>query len=118
MDEKPHVTIECSCRVQLTQAELVDAGKRLAESTTTLIQLEDEKTKVQSDFKAKITKQQAEISLLSSLVKSGYEFRDVTCKVMFNQPEEGKKTIVRLDTNQTVKVEPMTMEERQRNLDL
>ena len=38
----------------------------------------------------------------------GYEHREIECEVIFNQPTQGKKTIIRKDSNALVGIESMT----------
>ena len=48
---------------------------------------------------------------------SGYEYRDIDCEVVLNEPP-GKKTCTRLDTMQVIWCRELTPEEKQRTLSL
>jgi hypothetical protein len=43
-------------------------------------------------------------------------YSDVECLILLDEPEPGKKTIVRMDTHETVEVEDMTDADRQTDL--
>jgi len=105
-------------RCHLTDEERLNAGKELAEATNYLIELEEDRSRIVSDFKAKTTAQQAEISVLSNKLRTGYEFRDVKCEIHFDKPDPGQKLTLRIDTGATVSIETMSEEEKQRSLAL
>lgn len=110
--------ISLSLRCNLTDQEKIAAGKELAETTNRLTELENDKSRVVSDFKAKITAEEAQVAMISNKVRSGYEFRDVECVVTYDTPKPGQKEIVRLDTKEVVRVEQMSEAEKQRDLPL
>lgn len=66
--------------------------------------------------KKRISGLHEEISELSSEYRRGGETRYVECTTYYDTPSEGKKTIVRNDTQETVLVENMTHDELQGNL--
>jgi hypothetical protein len=105
-------------RCLLTDDDKINAGKELAEATEELTSLSEDKSQVMADFKAKMAIQEAQISSLSSKLRSGYEFRNVECEIHFDKPEAGHKQIIRLDTGEVVLTEPLTEEEKQRRLAL
>lgn len=114
--EVKKTTQKLRCKLSLT--DNIEAGQRLADATEQLKSIEEEKSEVMADFKARTTAAEAEISVMSSKIRQGYEYRDVQCEIRFNDPKEGEKTTVRLDTNETVATGPMTDEEKQRDLPL
>lgn len=63
-----------------------------------------------------IEKIESKINHVTRLLCEGWEYRDVPCKVLYNNPRDCEKTIVRLDTGEEVAVEPMTEEEKQESL--
>lgn len=105
-------------RCLLTDEEKICAGKELAEATESIETLENDKAQIVADFKAKITAAQAQISVLSNKLRSGYEFRDVACELRYDVPAKGQKQVFRLDTKKVVETAPMTEEEKQRQLPL
>lgn len=105
-------------RCILNDEEKIEAGKQLAEATNALKEIEDDKSQVVSDFKAKTTAAEAQIAVLSSKLRGGYELRDVECAVDFDKPQKGQKEIIRLDTMDVVSTSLMTEEEKQTQLPL
>jgi hypothetical protein len=65
-----------------------------------------------------VEKLDATITDLSRKLCEGWEYRDIRCKVLWNDPEIGKKTFVRLDTGEIAKIDDMTDAERQDPLPL
>lgn len=119
--EKKKISMHLRCN--LTDDEKLDAGRELAEATNTLTELENDKKRVNDDFKSKVSAAEAEVGVLSNKLRSGYEFRNVECDVVFDDPEPGKKTIYRNDVliNDTpvpVKVETQDMTEAEKQLQL
>jgi predicted transcriptional regulator len=91
--------------VILTQSELLDISKKSVEKTLEVDRIEE--------LKKKITPLRDEVTELSKKFKDGYEMRPVTCKVLFHTPVNGRKTIIREDTGETVEVLNMDLEEMQ-----
>src|SRR5438552_2208548 len=111
-------TITQKLRCVLTKDEKVEAGKELAEATNALKEIEDDKSQVSADFKAKIAAEEARIAVLSTKLRGGYELRDVECHIIFDKPKVGIKRTIRTDTDEILNESPMTEEEKQRNLNL
>ena len=105
-------------RCILTKDELLELGKVLAEHNGSLAALEADKARVVSDFKAKATALESEISICSNKISTGYEFRSVECTVIMNDPKAGKKMTYRDDTAERVSLEDMNPEEMQAVLPL
>lgn len=103
-------------RCNLTRDELLAAGKTQADKSIELLQVENDRKRVADDFKAKASALEAEVTSLASKIASGYEHRQVDCTVYLDDPETGRKRIVRNDTGEVVSVEPMTQAELQREL--
>lgn len=95
-------------RYDFTATETHDHALELAKKNQELAQLEDQKKSVISSYKARIDEVQARINALSEKVTTGWETRDIECRVAYHQPQEGKKTIFRTDTGKKVSVEAMT----------
>lgn len=58
------------------------------------------------------------LSKLADVVDRKAETRSIECRVELDVPVIGTKSIIRLDTFEVVKEEPMTLEERQGKLPL
>lgn len=104
-------------KCQFTSDELLSIGKTLAEKTARVAQLEADKKQAVKQFDAQISECEAQISLASGHIQSGYEYRLVDCEETLGSPDGNKKTVKRLDTNETVGVETLTSEENQRVMD-
>jgi cell shape-determining protein MreC len=109
---------ERNLRCDLTQEEFNEKAKQLAEKVNDLEQLEKDKKRVTADFGAKIQTAQGTIAVLSNVIQTRYEFRNVVVEIHYNDPKNGKKRAVRTDTGQTLGVEDMTPSELQEELDL
>lgn len=105
--------IKYNLRYFFTDQEKLELGKRLGEKTNAICQLEDEKSRATKDYGARIKTVENEVAGLSQRVREGYEFRDTECRVIFDTPEPGKKTVIRLDTKEQVSIDAMTNEEKQ-----
>lgn len=103
-------------RCTFTEPELLKLGKSLGDRTLELAALENDKKRVVKDFDAKISSVEADISVLTNQVTSGYEFRMVTCTEILGKPEAGRKSVIRDDTNEMIGIYDMTQEELQRTL--
>jgi len=105
-------------RYTFSQQELLEIGKKLAEANGRKVLIDSHQKRVVSDFKAQAAKADSEIGSLSQNISSGYDLRMVKCGIEYNSPCPGKKTIVRLDTFQTVEVLEMDADEMQEELPL
>lgn len=106
------------CRYKFNDVELLQIGKELAEHNEQLSAFEDDKKRTVSDFGAKIAGKEADVSIAVNKIQSGYEWRELPCTIFYNDPKNGRKTIVRDDTGETVAVEDMSPEELQTKLPL
>jgi hypothetical protein len=96
-------------RYDFTAVEVHDLSVQLANKTKEVVSLTEEKKSVTSQWTAKINEAKATCNSLSFKVADGYEHREVDCEVIFNQPANGQKTIIRKDSNTLVGVEAMTI---------
>jgi len=94
-----------------TTEELKEIGVKLALENQRKERLEDQKKQSQSQFKSEIDAADAKIKSLAQKLARGSEDREIECDVLFNTPEEGKKTIKRSDTGEVVSTQPMTESE-------
>lgn len=97
-------------RYDFTAPEIYDLSMKLANKTQDKSRVAEEKKSVVSQYKSQIDAIDAELSNISSKVANGYEMRKVECEIQYHKPEQGKKTIIRKDTNEK-SVEKMTSEE-------
>jgi len=113
---KPDQKCSQILRVVLTDDEVREKSRALADKATKLNQLEEDKKRASSHFGSEIKEARGEITKLSQLVTSGYELRDVPCEVWFHRPKSGQKTTVRTDTGEAVNVAMMSSMEMQMRL--
>jgi len=102
---------------EFSHDEIHEKGIELARLSAEKASLEKEKTAVTSDFKAKIDGKASEIDLIGQHINSGHEHRNIDCLIHYHNPSQGKKTTVRTDTNEVVRVESMNAEEMQAELE-
>jgi hypothetical protein len=104
-----------SLQVVLTNDEIRDKAKDLARAQIDIEEQEKRLKDVQADFKAKIATLEASISILSRAISNGYEYRDIECEWSFDW-KKGEKKLSRLDTNEVLRTEKVTQEDRQMKL--
>ena len=113
---RPPKKSEEKLRVQYTDAELLEIGKKLAETAREKEALEDEKKSIMKGYGSRLDGLAAKISELSNNLSSGFNHRDVTVETTYGDPGPGKKTTRRLDTGAVLRVEAMTLAEMQSEL--
>jgi phosphopantetheine adenylyltransferase len=104
------------CRYQFTDAELRSLADQLARETKQRIDTIDQRATVVAEFAAQIKGADKRIADLANKYDSRYEMREMECIVLFDRPERGMKTIVRVDTGEEVRTAVMTDAETQGNL--
>lgn len=102
------ITEKRTLRYDFTAVEIHDLSQALASKNKEIVTLKKQKASAVSQYTAKINEAEANCNDLSNKVSDGYEHRDVDCEVIYNQPDQGKKTIIRKDSNSLVVVEAMT----------
>lgn len=107
MELLPH-SEKRTLRYDFTASEIHDLSLQLAGKTKEVASLVKKKKSVTSQCTAEINAAESACAVLSNQVADGYEHREIDCDVLFNQPTQGKKTIIRKDSNTLVGVEPMT----------
>ena len=102
-----------NCKCNLTAAEIRQAGEDLARATRDAIACETEKKEVVAAYKARAEHAQGRCASLSLKITQGYEMRDIECVVYYGTPRQGFKQVIRPDTGETIREEPMTPAEMQ-----
>lgn len=105
-------------KCDFSDAEIAEAAKELARANQRRSSIEQQKKEVDSQLKAEIEAQNTSINRLSGLIATGSEYRNVDCRIELDAPEKGRKRVVRLDTNEEVRVVAMTDEDKQMSLEL
>ena len=94
--------------VILNKEELLDISKSITDMTLEIDSIENQKKR--------ITPLRDEITSLSKKFNNGYEVKSVHCRIEFNEPKIGKKSIFRSDTNELVEILNMTADEMQEDM--
>lgn len=110
--QKEKVYLPC----KLSDEELQERGKSLAGSHVSLKVLEQRKKEFNDQNKSQVAGVEASIELLSQQISTGIEHRDVTCFWRFSDPDPDRKTLVREDTFEVVRIEEMTEDDLQSDL--
>jgi hypothetical protein len=93
--------------------EMHDFATELARKTSEMSETEEAKKATVAQFGDRIASLRADTSSLARKFNSGYEYRNIECKVLYHKPSPAQKTIIRLDTGEVVKVQAMTFNELQ-----
>lgn len=101
--------------VKLSDAELRDASKKLADAVQRKGQVESKLETLRTQIKAEIAELEAHIMKNTSLVANEREFRNLDCRVEFDW-KKGEKTIARADNGEILATERITDDERQMHL--
>lgn len=99
----------------LTEDDVLDRGRQLAQTEYDLAAIEREKKAANDEFKKQLDATSGKIVNLSRAIKNGEEERDVVCVVNDNWGNY-KKEVVRTDTGEMIESYDMTEAERQRSL--
>ena len=98
--------------VKLTEDELRDLGKNLADEMGRLVELETEAKQAANQYKSSMKQIAATTARLSGLVRQGYEQREVGCMEVINY-KTNRLAATRTDTGIVVEDRPLRMDERQ-----
>lgn len=91
-----------------------ELGQKLARETQNVYDLEARKKEFDADLAAQIKAANGRVQECTTRMNNGYEMREVEVLVMMDEPKPGMKRIVRIDTNEHMRDEAMTLEEMQR----
>lgn len=115
MEEKKMFKKSLSCN--LTDEELLAYSKDLAKASQDKEGTDRKRKEVADDYKAQLTKLDAEISILSRKIGNGYEHRDIDCYWLYDWTT-GRKSLIRTDTAEIVQVSAIEESEKQKTLAL
>jgi len=111
LPDRIHLELECI----LTEAELRQASKGLAETHYKRAVIKDGLDQAKAKVKAELAVLDAQESRLSGMVRTERETRDVLCEVTYDF-KAGQKTFVRVDTGEIARVDKISMAERQKEI--
>lgn len=109
---KSKLTLFCN----FTGEEMDAKGDAMSTACLEYDRVEEEKKSASSVYTDQLKALRGEMRQLAGQIRKKGVERPVDCAVQFHTPDVGNKTIIRLDTGEMVKVEPMSAEERQENL--
>lgn len=113
MTNKSTAVVVRELPVDLTAAEKLDFGEKMAEAELAIVALKKE----MEPLKAEVKEHAEERKRLAECIDSGTEERDVNCKWIENL-DENVRRLVRQDTGAVVEEIALTAEERQEKLDV
>lgn len=105
-------------KYEFTASQVEEMSKTVCENIQTINELEAEKKEKAASFTSKIKGLEETNSELAHLVNEGHEFRDIAVEIKFNYPQDGTKTIVRMDSNESWEEEMTPGEYNLENLPL
>lgn len=102
-----------SVKYIFSHSEIHDLGEALAREAQTVFDLKERKASINADLVAQIKSANGRVSELTNRINNGYELREVECLAMMETPRPGMKRIIRIDTNEALRDEPMSQAEMQ-----
>jgi len=100
----------------LTDEEVAQAANELAREISTVSELDKAFDSIKAEFKGKIEKSEANISVKARLVRDKHEYRNIECDAIHNFTD-CTVTIVRKDTGEQVETRKMTYAEKQTTME-
>ena len=94
-------------------AELAEIAQKMAQAQSDMESAEAEKKVSDGVFNERIKTHAAEVSELAQRYNKGGETAQIGCTIRYDIPTVGKKSYVRMDTEETVEVHDMSAEEKQ-----
>jgi len=94
--------------VPLTQESKAKIGEQMAKTELLINQREANKKAITNKMSEEIKDLEAELYGLAKQFENNATNAEVECEVKFNTPQQRQKTIIRLDTNEVVKVYDMS----------
>ena len=101
--------------VILTEDEVKEYSKNLAEETQAVNGLENEKKSVTAEYTSKITRHKTNISDLARKITTGEEMREIRCRWDYLW-EDGVKILIRTDSGKQIDKQEIRDYERQAEL--
>lgn len=110
-------TITRPLPVNLTPDEIQKFASEIAQRVYEKASLELKKKSIMSQMKSELDGLDSRMNVLSSLIKDGYEYREVPCEIRMSW-DNGIKQIIRSDTGETIETKEIPERERQQHLEL
>jgi hypothetical protein len=96
--------------------ELADTARNLVQALADKETAETEKKMSDSVFNERIKKHEADADALAKRYGKGGETAQIGCTIRYDMPTVGKKSYIRMDTEEVVEVHDMSLEEKQETL--
>lgn len=100
---------------KLSEGEMVDAGKELANALQQKEKISDEAKEKADEFKDKIKEQESAINKCLDKIRTGEEDRDYECNVERDE-EKKEKRYIDVDSKRVIKTAPFTAADFQMEL--
>lgn len=104
--------------VRFTDAEKLEMGRDVARLNQEKRRLDQKLSEIKKQLTGEIAAKETEINRLMDLLSNGYEYRQVECRIDLDTPKLGQASVIRLDTEEVVRVRRMNDEELQIQLPL
>jgi hypothetical protein len=98
-----------------TSDELRELGTQLAREQQVIMDLETGKAQSTAAFNAQIKEAENRRNGLTIKINNGYEMRETEIMVLLETPRPGMKRLLRVDTGEILRDEPMTLTEMQQS---
>lgn len=95
------------------ETDIREMGQQLAREQQNAYTLEDRKKEVATEFKAQIDAAYGRVRDITTKLNNGYEMREVEVLVLYDTPKSGMKRVIRVDTNEELRDEAMSLAEMQ-----
>jgi len=102
-----------SVRRYFSDTELAEMHEALVQRVGEVKNLRAEKTQANAAVNASIKGAEKGVFDLQERLANGYEVIDVEVISVMDAPTQGQKQILRVDTNEVIRIEPMTAREKQ-----
>lgn len=102
-----------SVRREFTEKEMADMHEALVQRVGDVKDLRSEKTQANATINAAIKGSEKAVYDLQEKLALGYEMVEVEVLAVMDRPTVGTKTIIRCDTGEELRTEPMTAREKQ-----
>lgn len=112
--QEARTELELPC--MLTDEEVQSRGRMLGETVSAIDDTNTERASAMKEFKERLVGLNEQQRKLARIIRNRVEDRMVGCVAQFHTPCEGMKRVIRLDTGETAREQPMTDGEKQLNL--
>jgi hypothetical protein len=102
-------------RRYFTDTELAAMHEQLVVEVGSVKELRSQKTQANTAINASIKGTEKNVFDLQEKLSTGYEVIDVEVVWLMDTPAPGQKTVIRVDSSEKLRVEPMTLRERQQS---